>query len=256
MARELTGSMDPARGEPARIELNCDAGEGMGGLAAGQDVALIPFVSAVNVAGGGHAGDRAMAARTIALAMAAGAAVGAHPGYPDRDGFGRRHLDMEPGLLEASIIAQIELVAGCAHEAGVPLRHVKAHGALYNEAASDPALAGIVVRAVARVSSAFVVVGPPGSAILAAATSTGLRVMAEGFADRAYEPDGTLRSRALPGAVHTDPTVAAAQAVRLASTGRFETLCIHGDTPGAPAIAAAVRAALIEAGHEVPGGAG
>jgi UPF0271 protein len=239
-----------------RIELNCDAGEGDGGLAGGQDEALIPLVSAVNVACGAHAGDRATIERTIGLAIEAGAAVGAHPSYPDREGFGRRHLDLEPAALEVSLVAQSEAVMAAVQSLGVTMRHVKVHGALYNEASIDPALADVVVRAVARLSRDLVVVGPPGSRLLAAADASGLRSMAEGFADRAYEPDGSLRARTLPGAVHVDPAVAARQAVELAATGRYATLCIHGDTPGAPQMAAAVRAALRSAGHEVPGGPG
>jgi UPF0271 protein len=236
-----------------RIELNCDAGEGKGGLAGGQDAALIPLVSAVNIACGAHAGDAASIERTIALAIAAGAVIGAHPSYPDREGFGRRHLDMEPDALEASLVSQIEAVASATRSLSVAMRHVKVHGALYNEAATDAALVAVVVQAIARVSRALLVIGPPGSRLLAAAEAAGMGSMAEGFADRAYEVDGTLRPRTLPGAVHTDPEVAARQAVELAATGRYATLCIHGDTPGAPRIAAAVRAALTAAGHDVPG---
>jgi UPF0271 protein len=237
-----------------RIELNCDAGEGEGGLVGGQDEALIPLVSAVNVACGAHAGDAITIEHTIARAVAAGAAVGAHPSYPDRASFGRRHLAMAPEALEASLIDQIEAVMAAAGSLGATMRHVKVHGALYNEAAVDAPLAAVVVRAVGRVSPDLLVVGPPGSQLLAAARAAGLGSQAEGFADRAYEPDGSLRSRTLAGAVHVDPAVAAAQAVELAATGRFATLCIHADTPGAPAITEAVRRALAAAGHEVPGG--
>ena len=237
-----------------RIELNCDAGEGQDGLAAGQDAALIPLVSAVNVACGAHAGDVATIRQTIELARQAGAAVGAHPSYPDRAGFGRHHLEMTPAALEESLVEQVRAVAAAARELGCRLRHVKVHGALYNEAAIDAALAEVVVRAIARASAASFVVGPPGSRLLEAAQAADLPTMAEGFADRAYEPDGTLRSRALPGAVHSDPRVAARQAVDLAADGRVQTICIHGDTPGAAAIAGAVRAALVAAGHDVPGG--
>lgn len=237
-----------------RIELNCDAGEGQGGLSAGQDPALIPLVSAVNVACGAHAGTAATIRQTIELARQAGAAVGAHPSYPDRAGFGRHHLDMAPAALEESLVEQVEAVATAARELGCRLRHVKVHGALYNEAATDAALAEVVVRAIARAQGAMIVVGLPGSRLLEAAEAADLPTMAEGFADRAYEPDGSLRSRALPGAVHTDPQAAARQAVELAASGRVQTICIHGDTPGAPAIAAAVRAALVGAGHHVPGG--
>jgi len=240
--------------ETVQIELNCDVGEGQGGLAAGQDAALIPLVSAINVACGAHAGDAATMRRTIELARLAGAAVGAHPSYPDRAGFGRFHVDMTPIALEESLIEQVDAVAAAARELGSPLRHVKVHGALYNEAATDAELAEVVVRAISRGSANPIVVGPPGSRLLVAAEAAGLRTMAEGFADRAYEPDGSLRSRALPGAVHTDPRLAARQAVDLAASGRVQTICIHGDTPGAPAIASAVRSALVTAGHEVPGG--
>jgi UPF0271 protein len=240
--------------ETVRIELNCDVGEGQGGLAAGQDAALIPLVSAINVACGAHAGDAAIIRQTIELARQAGAMIGAHPSYPDRAGFGRVHLEMTPAALEESLVEQVRAVAAAAHELGCPLRHVKVHGALYNEAATDAELAEVVVRAIARAPGAMIVVGPPGSRLLEAAEAAGLRTMAEGFADRAYEPDGSLRSRALPGAVHTDPLQAARQAVDLVASGRVQTICIHGDTPGAPTIAAAVRAALVAAGHDVPGG--
>ncbi len=240
--------------ETVRIELNCDAGEGQGGLAAGQDAALIPLVSAVNVACAAHAGSAATIRQTIELARRAGAAIGAHPSYPDRAGFGRQHVEMTPAALEESLVEQVEAVAAAARELGCPLRHVKVHGALYNEAATDAALAEVVARAIARAPGAMIVVGPPGSRLLEAAGSAGLPTMAEGFADRAYEPDGSLRSRALAGAVYTDPRVAAQQAVDLAASGRVQTICIHGDTPGAPAIAAAVRAALVAAGHDVPCG--
>jgi UPF0271 protein len=239
-----------------RIELNGDVGEGDGGLAEGQDPLLIPLLSAVNVACGGHAGDRPSIARAIASAIEAGAAVGAHPGYPDREGFGRRHIDLPRAALEASLVVQIELLATEARSAGVTLRHVKAHGALYNEATHDAELAALVVRAIAAVDRRLAVVGPPESALTLAAQDAGLPVMTEGFADRAYEPNGSLRSRSLAGAVHVDPAMAADQALALVETGRYATLCIHGDTPGAPAIAAAVRSALEAAGHEVPGGAG
>ena len=153
MPTSAAGSAGPAQGpshETVRIELNCDAGEGQGGLAAGQDAALIPLVSAVNVACGAHAGDAATIRATIELARQAGAAVGAHPSYPDRAGFGRHHLEMTPAALEESLVEQIEAVAVAARALGCPLRHVKVHGALYNEAATDAALAEIVVRAIAH----------------------------------------------------------------------------------------------------------
>jgi UPF0271 protein len=233
------------------IDLNADVGESFGPWPMGQDEELIPIVTSVNVACGFHAGDPVVIERTIRLALDAGVAVGAHPGYPDREGFGRRDLAMSAGELEAAVLYQVAALAGMVAAAGGTLRHVKAHGALYNRAARDPSVADPIARAVRRVSTDLVLVGPPDSALLRAGTGAGLTVAGEGFADRAYEPDGTLRSRRLPGAVHTDPAIAAAQAVALAAEGRYATLCVHGDTPGAPAIARAVRAALEAAGHRV-----
>ena len=210
----------------------------------------------MNIACAAHAGDALTMARTIALAREAGAAIGAHPGYPDREGFGRRDLAMSAVELEASLLFQVSALQGMARAAGAEVRHVKAHGALYNAATHDAALARSIAAAVRRASIELIMVGPPGSALLAAAAEAGLLTLAEGFADRAYEPDGSLRSRRLPGALLDDPAAAAAQSVALAATGRYATLCVHGDTPGAAVIAAAVRTALVDAGHEVPGGPG
>jgi UPF0271 protein len=233
------------------IDLNADVGEGFGPWPMGADEALIPIVSSVNVACGFHAGDPLVIDRTIRLALDAGVAIGAHPGYPDREGFGRRDLAMSAEELEAAVLYQVAALAGMVAAAGGRLRHVKAHGAMYNRAAVDASVAEPIARAVRRISPDLVLVGPPDSALLRAGTAAGLRVAAEGFADRAYEADGSLRSRRLPGAVHTDPGVAAAQARTLAADGRYATLCIHGDTPGAAAIARAVRIALEAAGHQV-----
>jgi UPF0271 protein len=233
------------------IDLNSDVGESLGPWPMGSDDELIPLVSSVSIACGFHAGDPVGIQRTIAAAVAAGAAIGAHPGYPDLVGFGRRDLAMAPDELTAAVLYQVAALAGMVRAAGAELRHVKPHGALYNRAAADPALAEPIARAVARVSRDLVLFGPPGSALLAAGEAAGLPVAAEGFADRVYEADGSLRSRRLAGALLTDPEAAAAQAVELAETGRYATLCVHGDTPGAPAIARAVRAGLSAAGVEV-----
>jgi UPF0271 protein len=243
-----------------RVDLNADVGESLGPWPMGDDEALIPLVTSVNVACGAHAGDPLTIERTVRLAAAHGVAVGAHPGYPDLVGFGRRDLDMDPAELEASIVYQVGAVAAFAADAGVPLRHVKPHGALYNAAARDPALAAVVARAVRRVSPALVLVGLAGSRLVAAGRDAGLRVAEEAFADRAYEADGSLRSRRLEGAVHADPVVVAAQAVSIARDGRVssfdgravdvraDTICLHGDSPGAAAFARAVREALEAAG--------
>jgi 5-oxoprolinase (ATP-hydrolysing) subunit A len=245
------------------IDLNADVGESLGPWPMGDDGRLIPLVSSVNIACGFHAGDPLTIERTVALAMAAGAAIGAHPGYPDLAGFGRRDLEMAPNELEAATLYQVAAVAGIARAAGGELRHVKAHGALYNRAARDPAVAETIARAVRRASRDLVLVGLAGSALLEAGAAAGLAVAAEAFPDRAYEPDGSLRSRLLPGAVLTDSAVVAARAVRMAAEGlveasdgstialRADTLCLHGDTPGAVEHARAVRVALEAAGIAV-----
>jgi 5-oxoprolinase (ATP-hydrolysing) subunit A len=246
-----------------RIDLNADVGESLGPWPMGEDAALIPLVTSVNIACGFHAGDPLTIERTVALAIAAGVAIGAHPGYPDLAGFGRRDLAMSPADLEAAIVYQVGAVAAFARAAGVELRHVKAHGALYNRAATDSATADVVARAVQRCSPNLVLVGLAGSKLLAAAARAGLRAAAEAFPDRAYEPDGTLTPRGRPGAVLEDSAAVAERAVRMAVDGevvavdgstvaiRPDTLCLHGDTPGAVGHARAVRAALAAAGIDV-----
>ena len=241
-----------------RIDLNADVGEGFP-----DDEAVIGAVSSVNVACGGHAGDAATIAATIELARRSGASVGAHPAYPDRAGFGRRELDIEDEALEASLIDQVQAVARAAAEFGVPLAHVKPHGALYNVAARDPSVALVVAHAVRAVSPGLVVVGLARSPGLAAVAASGLRIAAEAFADRRYEGDGRLRDRRHEDALVADPADAARRAVDLARAGRVgavdgsvlglhpDTVCIHGDAPGAGERAVAVRAALDAAGIEV-----
>ena len=242
-----------------RIDLNADVGESFGAWSIGADAELIPLVSSVNVACGAHAGDPATILRTVELAARHGASIGAHPGYPDLAGFGRRDLEMSAADLRASLIVQVGAVLAAARVAGVPVHHVKPHGALYNRAARDPALATVVATAIRDLDPRLVLVGLAGSASLAAGREAGLAVLAEGFADRAYEADGSLRSRTLPGAV-LGPVDAAAQAVAIARHGsvraddgssvvvRADTICIHGDNPEAVGIARSVRAALDAAG--------
>ncbi|MGH2449691.1 MAG: LamB/YcsF family protein [Candidatus Limnocylindria bacterium] len=237
-----------------RIDLNSDLGEG-----AGTDEAIMPHVTSANVACGAHAGDADTMRRTIALALAHAVAVGAHPGYRDPANFGRLPLDLPDDVLEHDLRLQIETLRALARRAGAALAHVKAHGALYNRAEREERTAGVIAAAVRSVDPALLLFAPPGSALERAAAAAGLRVAREGFVDRAYEPDGTLRSRRLDGALHTDPAVAAAQAVSLARDGtvrasdgtvldlQVDTLCLHGDTPNAPLIARAVRRALAEA---------
>lgn len=256
--------MSSGRAEPGvRIDLNADVGESLGAWSIGEDEALIPLVSSVNIAAGMHAGDPVTLERTVALAVRHGAAIGAHPGYPDLGGFGRRELGLSPEEIEASVLYQVGAVAAFAVAAGVGLRHVKPHGALYNRAARDPAAAEAIARAVRRFSRSLVLVGLAGSALVAAGRAAGLPVAEEAFADRAYEPDGSLRSRRLPGAVLDEPATAAAQVLAIVRQGgvrlpdgttlaiRADTLCVHGDLPGAAARARAVRQALEGAGVEI-----
>lgn len=267
ISRAAAGPLVPGLGAATirfmRIDLNADVGESYAAWTIGDDEALIPLITSANVACGAHAGDPLVMARTVTLAKAHGVAVGAHPGYPDRDGFGRRDLEMTSEELEASILAQLGALWAIARANGVELVHVKPHGALYNRAARDTGLAETVARAVKRFSSHVVLVALAGSVALEAGRAAGLSVAAEAFADRAYEPDGSLRSRRLPDAVHGDPARAAAQAVSIATGGgvraidgtivpvRAETICLHGDTPDAPTIAEMVRRALAAAGVEV-----
>ncbi|HEX7949540.1 MAG TPA: 5-oxoprolinase subunit PxpA [Candidatus Limnocylindrales bacterium] len=245
---------------PVDIDLNADVGESFGPWPMGDDPRLIPLVSSVNVACGFHAGDPLTIERTVRLAVAGGAAVGAHPGYPDLAGFGRRELAMPAAELEAAILYQVAAVAAFARDAGVELHHVKAHGALYNAAARHEAVAETVARAVRRWSRDVVLYGLAGSRLLDAGRAAGLAVAAEAFPDRAYEADGSLRSRSRPDALLTDSAAIAARAVSMARDRRVvavdgsvvqldaETLCLHGDNPGAAEHAAAVRAALEAAG--------
>lgn len=243
-----------------RIDLNADVGESLGPWPMGDDERLIPLVSSVNVACGAHAGDPLTIERTIRLAVEHGVAVGAHPGYPDLVGFGRRDLDMTRAELLASIVYQVGAVAAIARSLGAELRHVKPHGALYNRAARDPAVADTIAAAIRRSAPDLVLVGLAGSALLDAGQAAGLQIAAEAFADRAYEAGGKLRSRRLDGAILATPAAAAKQALSIVRDGRVlardgtplavraDTICVHGDTPGAADYAAAIRTALGKAG--------
>jgi UPF0271 protein len=245
------------------IDLNADVGESFGRYRIGDDEALIPLVTSVSIACGFHAGDPAVMRHTVELAAAHGVAVGAHPGLPDLQGFGRRAMRIDPDELADMITYQIGALAAFARAAGVSLRHVKAHGALYPAVAGDAALAEALVRAVLAQGRDLAVVGPAGSAgavLERAARAAGLRFVAEAFVDRAYRPDGTLVPRGEPGAVIASADQAAARAVAIARaiaiasvSGapvplRADTLCIHGDAPGAVELARRVRAALQAAG--------
>lgn len=228
------------------IDLNSDLGEGLA-----SDAEVLRYVSSANVACGAHAGDPETMARTLALAKERDVAVGAHPAYPDRENFGRVALDLAPEALRDAILEQLAALAAVAARVGAELRHVKAHGALYNRGERDPGVADVIAEAVTRHDPRLALVCTPASAMAASARARGLRVLREGFCDRAYEPDGTLRPRSKPGALLTDPRAAAAQALSLARGGGVDTLCVHGDTPGAPEIARAVRAELEGAGFRI-----
>ncbi len=229
------------------IDLNCDLGE----LADAPEELLMPLISSVNVACGAHAGDRATMERTIRLAMRHDVGVGAHPGYPDKENFGRIQLPMTLEEIERSVYEQITALASVAKALGCTLRHVKPHGALYNAAARDRSVATAIAAGVRRWNEAAPLMGLAGSLMLDVWREAGFPVLAEAFADRAYEPDGTLRSRRLPGALITDPAQAAEQALRIARGGSAQTICIHGDTPHAVQIARAVRARLLGEGLTV-----
>jgi len=246
-----------------KIDLNCDMGESFGRYSLGDDAAMLAYVSSANIACGLHAGDALVMQQTVQLALQAGAAVGAHPGYPDLQGFGRRAMALTPEEVEAVVLYQVGALAGFARAQQAELSHVKPHGALYNQAAKDRSLAAAIARGVARFSKNLILVGLAGSCLVEMGAAAGLRAAAEGFADRAYQPDGTLAPRSQPGAVLVDPEQAAAQALRLVKTGILitsgsqsttlpvETICLHGDTPHALSFASAVRIALNQAGVQV-----
>lgn len=240
------------------IDLNSDLGESYGAAIVGDDAAMMPLVTSANLACGAHGGDPATMAAACAAAVARGVAIGAHPSYDDRAGFGRRDLEVAPAVLAAQLRAQISTLTTAAEEAGGRVRYLKPHGALYNRIVHDASRAGVVADVAA--SAGLPLMGMPGSAAERAAAAAGVPFLAEGFADRAYRGDGSLVPRSEPGAVLHDPELIAARAVRLALEGVVQTidghdialhvrsLCVHGDTPGAVAIALAVRAALLDSG--------
>jgi UPF0271 protein len=206
---------------------------------------LYAYAHVANVACGGHAGDAQSMARAVALCRQHGTRVGAHPSYPDREGFGRRRLDIDAAAMRDIVAAQCKALAAAARASGVRVELVKAHGALYHAAREDAELAeAILAGAVDSLGAGVTVIGPPGGALASAAARAHVFYAREGFADRATRPDGTLVPRTEPGALITDPRAAAERAKELLRAGGVDTICVHGDTPGAVAIARAVRAAL------------
>ena len=240
------------------IDLNADLGE-----AVGDDEGVLPFVSSANIACGFHAGNPAVMRTTVQLARRHGAAVGAHPGFQDLEGFGRREMRVSTAELETLVAYQIGALAGVAATEGARLNHVKPHGTLYNMAARDAGMADAIARAVRAVDASLVLFGLSGSELVAAGERAGLRVASEVFADRGYWPNGSLAPRGTPGAVIPEVEEVVRRAVGMARgqavtsvegssvSVRADTICIHGDTPGAAALARAVRSALTAAGIDV-----
>jgi UPF0271 protein len=240
------------------VDLNADVGEGCG-----QDAALMSLISSANIACGIHAGDVDSMREAVMLARDHGVAIGAHPSFPDREHFGRREMQLDASDVRQCIVAQIESLATVAAAAGTRLRHVKPHGALYNMAARDEELAEAVATAVRSVDPELMLFGLAGSELVKVAACAGLRSISEAFADRAYRADGSLLPRDQPGSVLHGDSAVAARVVAMVRNGSVvavdgsrvsiaaDTICVHGDTPGAPALARSIRDALAAAGITV-----
>ena len=246
-----------------RIDLNCDMGESFGAWQMGNDEAVLEHVTSANVACGFHAGDPRTMRTTVKAAFAKGVAVGAHPGFPDLQGFGRRPMTLSRAEAYDSVLYQIGALAGFAHAGGGRLAHVKAHGMLYNMAAKDATLAEAIAQAVRDFDRELVFYGLAGSELIRAGQKAGLRTASEVFADRSYQDDGSLTPRSQPGAMIEDVEASVAQVKRMVLEGKVrsvsgkdvaveaDTLCVHGDQPGAVAFARRIRDELARAGVEV-----
>jgi UPF0271 protein len=244
------------------VDMNSDVGESFGHWALGDDTAMLALVTSANVACGFHAGDPSTLRRTCALAAQRGVAVGAQVGYRDLAGFGRRFVDVAPDELADDVVYQIGALDGMCRAAGTRVRYVKPHGALYNAIVHNEAQAEAVVDAVKAYDPALPVLGLPGSVFLEVAASAGLRTVPEFFVDRGYTADGTLVPRSEPGALLRDPDEVTARVLRMVTEGVInsvdgseipvsaESVCVHGDSPGAVAMAAAVRVGMEVAGVE------
>ncbi len=246
-----------------RIDLNCDLGESFGAYTIGMDSEVLPFITSANIACGFHAGDPVVMNKTVREAVKNGVSLGAHPGLPDLLGFGRRVMKITPAEAEAYIVYQTGALAAFARAAGAELHHVKPHGALYNMAADDTALAEAVCRGVASVDKRLILVVLSGSCMQSAAERLGIRYACEVFADRAYTDEGTLVSRSKPGAVITDEDEVIKRAVRMVKDGivssesgkeihvRADTICVHGDNPKALQFVRKIRMSFADARIEV-----
>ena len=245
------------------IDLNADLGEGFGRYRLESDVALLDLVTSANVACGFHAGDPIVMQETVSRAVARRVVIGAHPSYPDLQGFGRRELALTPEEVEAITVYQLGALAACCTANGATLRYVKPHGALYNRAARDLEIAKAIARAIRRVDASLVLLGLDGTVMLTAAEDAGLDVAREAFVDRAYQSDGQLVPRGHPGALLDDPAAVAERALRMVTERnviaidgtrrivRPDSLCVHGDGPHAVAIVRALRDRLESAGIEI-----
>ena len=246
-----------------RVDLNADVGESFGRWTLGDDAALLGSITSANIACGFHAGDPGVMRATIRAARDAGVAIGAHPGFPDLAGFGRRNLAATPEEVEDLVLYQVAALGGMAAAEGTRLRHVKVHGALYGMASRDRSIADAVARAIQAFDATLWLFAPPGSELAHAGQSAGLPVAAEGFADRSYDDDGALAPRSEPGAVIEDSQQAVAQALTMVREGRVlsrsgrtftirvDTICTHGDGPAAVRLVRQLRSALAAAGIRV-----
>ncbi len=236
--------------QSGRIDLNSDVGEGFGHWAGGPDEELMPLLTSVNVACGFHAGDPSIMRRTCELARQHHCAIGAQVSYPDLVGFGRRFIDMRPAELTDAVVYQLGALDAFARASDTRVRYVKPHGALYNAIVEHEGQALAVVAAIREYNAALPVLGLPDSAVQRACEVVGVRFVVEGFADRSYAADGRLVPRTQTGALITDPSLAAQQALRLALSG-VESICVHSDTPGAVAIVTEVARVLTADGHQL-----
>jgi UPF0271 protein len=242
-----------------KVDLNCDMGEAFGVYTIAPDADIMPLISSANIACGWHAGDPHVMRRSVELALEHDVAIGAHPGYPDLLGFGRRNLSLTPAELKDYVTYQVGALAAFVKAAGGRLHHVKAHGAMYNQAAADPNLARAFAEAIAACDEDLIVVGLANSHLLSEAKKLGLSVASEVFADRGYLPNGALMPRHLPGAVLHDPDLVVSRVLTMVKEGtvqandgsiiqlRADTICVHGDTPEALAHLKALRQALAAA---------
>jgi UPF0271 protein len=245
------------------IDLNCDMGEGFGPWRMGNDAELMNYVTSVNIACGFHAGDPTIMRKTVALAAEKGVAIGAHPSFPDLQGFGRRNMSLHPSEIFDLVLYQVGALKAICESAGTNLRHVKPHGALYNQAARSEEIAGAIAETVRSIDKDLILYGLSGSSLISEAEKVGLKAASEVFADRTYQPDGSLTPRSQPDALITESGVAIWQAIQMVRNGTVtstngdlvpliaETICVHGDGPNAVDFAASLREAFRDNGIEV-----